>query len=320
MLRTQHFRCRSIIAKIQFACLAALFSVVHSCGVQADDFKVLEAYTRYADTAAVNNPTDYISWLKQQPRFRDGKLDNLPDAAIILYSVDVRSILNSLGFPDTEIEEIPTGHTTPNVIFVVKRSSGSGFIVNRGMPGAGGVSTQIAELAALGVKKVIHIGTCGLLGQNVPYASLIISTGSYKDGAAFLLSPSRAEAAEQIAYPDTVLSSEIEKQLIASDVRHTRALGFTSPVYYFQKTGLLKTLLNLNFDRNMPPPDFVEMEQASFFVTARLANVRAASIVIGSDRAVLAADSIKQQFFEGSTDPFLILAVRHAVAVLTSQP
>jgi purine-nucleoside phosphorylase len=297
-------------------CILILFL---SQPVHADEFRVLDAYTHYASSPAVNSPGDYIDWLKQQPRFQGGKLDNLPTRAIVLHYVDVRRMLNELGYGDAEIEEIPTGHTDSNVLFVVRPKAGRGFIVNRGMPGAGGVSTQVAELGALGVTSAIHIGTAGLLGSRLPYASLIVSSGSYKDGAAFLLSASPEEAAEQIAYPDANLSDAIEQQLTRAGVAHARGLGFTSPVYYFQKAGLIKALLGFPFDPGKAP-GFVEMEQASFFVTSRLSNMKSASIVAGSDRAVPAGDTVKQEFFDGDMDGFLALALRYAILTLSEQP
>jgi purine-nucleoside phosphorylase len=306
------------VARLALAAICVLILFL-SQPVRADEFKVLDAYTRYASSPAVNNPGDYIGWLKQQPQFQGGKLDNLPTRAIVLHYVDVRKMLNGLGYGDAEIEEISTGHTDSNVLFIVRPKSGRGFIVNRGMPGAGGISTQIAELGALGVTHAIHIGTAGLLGSQLPYASLIVSSGSYKDGAAFLLSSSSEEAAEQIAYPDAGLSGAIEQQLTRAGVTHVRGLGFTSPVYYFQKVGLLKALLGFRFDPDKAP-GFAEMEQASFFITSRLSNVKSASIVAGSDRAVPTGDTVKQEFFDGDMDSFLALALRHAILTLSEQP
>ncbi len=313
MTSMQYYTARLAQAAI---CIAILL-FFHSA--RADEFKVLDAYTRYASSPAVNSPGDYIGWLKQQPQFQGGKLDDFPTRAIVLHYVDVRKMLSALGYGDAEIEEIPIGHIDPNMLFVVRPKTGRAFVVNRGLPGAGGISTQIAELGALGVKYAVHIGTRGLLGPPLPYASLIISSGSYKDGAAFLLSSSPDEAAQQIAYPDAGLSDGIERQLAGAKVAHARALGFTSPVYYFQKIGLLKALLGFRFDPGKAP-GFVEMEQASFFVTSRLSNVRSASIVVSSDRAVPAGDVLKQEFFEGDIDGLLALALRHAIQVLSEQP
>ncbi len=286
---------------------------------QAREFKVLDAYGAYADSPAVNSPADYIAWLKRQPQFKGGQLDHLPDRAVILYHVDVRGMLNGLGYGDSEIEEIRTGHTDPNVLFVVRPKTRPAFIVDRGLPGAGGISTQAAELGALGVRYAVHIGTAGLLGQRLPYGSLIVADGSYKDGAAFLLASSAAEAAEQIAFPDPTLNEAIGQELTRARVAHARALGFTSPVYYFQKVGLLKALLGFPFDPGKAP-GFVEMEEASFFVTARRGNMKAASIVIGSDRAVPAGDTLRQDFFEGDVDALLALALQHAIATLSTLP
>lgn len=285
----------------------------------ADDFKVLDAYTRFADTPFVNSAADYIAWLRQQPAFRGGKLDGLPERAVILHNTNVRGMLNKLGYADAEIEELSTGYTDPNLLFVVRPKAGAPFIVDRGLPGAGGIATQAAELAALGVKRAIHIGTAGLLGERLPYASPIIATGSYKDGAAFLLASSPQDAAEQIAFADPVLSDRLDRQMTAAGIAHERALGFTSPIYYFQKTGLLKALLSFPFDRGKAP-GFVEMEQASFFATARLAGMTAASVVVGSDRAVRTGDTVRQEFFDGDLDRLLLLALRQAIAALDGPP
>jgi purine-nucleoside phosphorylase len=296
-------------------CLALLLSFRPT---EAREFRILDAYGAYAGSPSVNSPADYVAWLRRQPQFQGGKLDHLPDRAVILHNVDVRRMLNSLGYADAEIEELRIGHTDPNLLFVVRPKSGRPFIINRGLPGAGGISTQMAELGALGVRQAIHIGTAGLLGARLPYSSLIIGEGSYKDGAAFLLASSPSEADEQITFADPALTSALERELTGTAVPHARALGFTSPVYYFQKVGLLKALLAFPFDSGKAP-GYVEMEEAPFFVTARLADMKAASIVVGSDRAVPTEDTVRQEFFDGDLDVLLALALRHAIATLSTQ-
>ncbi|MBS0518109.1 MAG: hypothetical protein JSR90_05420 [Proteobacteria bacterium] len=307
----------AVAKRMQAAVCLILLLCAHAAW--ADDFKVLDAYTRFAGTPFVNSAADYVAWLRQQPAFRDGKLDGLPERAVILHNTNVRGMLNKLGYADAEIEELSTGYTDPNLLFVVRPKAGAPFIVDRGLPGAGGVATQAAELAALGVKRAIHIGTAGLLGGRLPYASPIIATGSYKDGAAFLLASSPQDAAEQIAFADPVLSDRLDRQMTAAGIAHERALGFTSPIYYFQKIGLLKALLSFPFDHGKAP-GFVEMEQASFFATARLAGMTAASVVVGSDRAVRTGDTVRQEFFDGDLDRLLLLALRQAIAALDGPP
>jgi purine-nucleoside phosphorylase len=109
--------------------------------------------------------------------------------------------------------------------------------------------------------------------------------GSYKDGASFLLASNARDTAEQIVFADPELTEAIDRQMTSAHVGHHRALGFTSPVYYFQKVGLLRSLLAFPLDAEKAP-GFVEMEEAPFFVTARPAGMKAASMVVGSDRAV----------------------------------
>jgi hypothetical protein len=65
-----------LVVPIQLAICIALVLYCHAA--RADEFRVLDAYTRYADSPAINNPSDYIGWLKRQPQFQGGKLDNLP--------------------------------------------------------------------------------------------------------------------------------------------------------------------------------------------------------------------------------------------------
>jgi purine-nucleoside phosphorylase len=174
-------------------------------------------------------------------------------------------------------------------------------------------------LGALGVRYAVHIGTAGLLGDRLPYGSLIVANGSYKDGAAFLLSSSTAEAAQQIALADPMLTGLLDRKLKAAHVPHVHGLGFTSPVYYFQKVGLLKALLGFPFDPGKAP-GFVEMEEAPFFVTAGLVDMKAASIVVGSDRAVPTADTLRQEFFDGDIDALLALALRQTIGALSTLP
>jgi hypothetical protein len=130
-MAVRHALCRWSTAAGTVLCLALFFCCPLS---EAREFKVLDAYRAYADGPTVNDPADYIAWLKTQPRFRGGKLDRLPDRAVILHHVDVRGMLNELGYPDSQIEELRIGRIDPNRLFVVLPTSGRPFIVNRACP------------------------------------------------------------------------------------------------------------------------------------------------------------------------------------------
>jgi purine-nucleoside phosphorylase len=190
------------------------------------------------------------------------------------------------------------------------------FIVNRGLPGAGGVSTQAAELAALGVKQIIHIGTAGFIGEALPDRAIVASDGSYKDGGAVMLSD---RPDEPIAIPDATLTSRIHVAAKHLHIDVRRATGYTSPIFYYQPSGLIRDLIGgPRFAQQRP--GYVEMEQAPLFETAHRANVAAASIVIGSDRYRLEKGELKHDYFDSTTQQELD-AMRIAIEALSgAQP
>ncbi|MBS3121456.1 hypothetical protein J4434_01050 [Candidatus Woesearchaeota archaeon] len=249
------------------------------------------------------DPKGYIDWLKESV-FTHGELDNLPKCGIILHDAKVEQHLQKLGFNASQYKIIETGSTDPNLIYIVRKNFGKDFILNRGLPGAGGVATQAAELYALGVEHIIHIGTCGLIGEKQKEGTPIISSGSYKDAAALILS-----APEQNAYDNTLIarpSEELTKKISETfNIEHriySLAIGFTMPIYYFQPTAVIEELINGEFYSYKPRPSYVEMEAASLFMTAKLMGKHAASLVIGSDRYILSEGKLKHEFYDVDSD------------------
>jgi hypothetical protein len=181
------------------------------------------------------------------------------------------------------------------------------FAVVRGLPGAGGVTTEAAELRAMGTNSFVHLGTAGLLSPDIPYGQLVVSEGSYRDGAAFLL---ENESNGQISRPDQSLTNEIVETVNKDNVKHIRAIGFTMPIYYFQPASILRGLLGMS---GPDAPRFVEMEEASFFALAHLMGFRAASIVVASDRLESHDGKLSQGFWDGDLDQLELLAFQEAI-------
>jgi hypothetical protein len=152
---------------------------------QPTTVNVLQEYTDHPGTERLNTPSDEIQWLKKT-QLNHGELDDFPEAAIILHRVDVERYLKQLGF-DGYYKSFSYGFTDSVLVFVVRKPGMIPFAVARGLPGAGGITTEAAELHAMGVNAFIHVGTAGLLSPGVPYGQLVVSDGSYNDGAAFLL-------------------------------------------------------------------------------------------------------------------------------------
>jgi uridine phosphorylase len=232
-----------------------------------------------------------------------------------VHVADVEHILSSAGYQASEWTTISTGTTDPNVLYVVRPKKGGSFIVNRGLPGAGGIATQTAELGALGVRKVVHIGTSCLLGRGMADSNLVVSLGSFKDGATVLLSDYVGRRVAPIAKPDPNLVGAIESVLMRHHIAFQESLGYTIPVFYFQPSGLMNALLATNQCANLARPAYLEMEQASFFQTCHRMHMQSASIVVGSDRYVLTNRELKHEWL-GDTDAAVTRAFKTALEAM----
>jgi len=275
---------------------------------------ILAEYSTFNDSPRDIVPQDYIAYLKSNT-FTHGELDNLPRCAVILHYADMDKFLGLLGYQPTEWTEIATGTTDPNLLYVVRPKSGNSFIVNRGLPGAGGIATQAAELGALGVKSIVHVGTCGFLGESLHAESLVISAGSYKDGAAVLLSDYVDGRVLRIAMPDGLLVQRLRTTLGREGLPFQDAVGYTIPIFYFQPSSLIRHLIKGRLESNKLRPAYVEMEEAPFFETCHRMNIRGASIVVGSDRYTLANGELKHDWL-GDTDETMRRAVTASVKAL----
>ncbi|WP_044564215.1 hypothetical protein, partial [Azospirillum sp. B4] len=198
----------------------------------------------------------------------------------------------------------------PTDLWVVRKEGARPFVVARGLPGAGGITTQVAELQAMGVRRVIHVGTAGLLSPDVPYGQIIVSDGSYRDGGGFLLAP---DAKQQVARPDAAFTAQVRAVASASGVPSARGVGYTMPLYYFQPGSILRDLLAI---QGPDKPTFVEMEEGSFFTLATLMGLKAASVVVGSDRLVNEGGHLRQSLWDGDLDGLELAAFKVAVEAL----
>jgi uridine phosphorylase len=240
----------------------------------------------------LNDPAEYISFLKSQPRFRRLTLDDMPRFAIVFHDTRVENGLSSLGYSESDYTAIETGTTDPNLLFIVAGRNGApDFVVNRGLPGAGGVATQTAELIALGAEFLVHVGTCGLVGHEVTSGQVIIAKASYKDAAGALICPD----SDPLIRSDDELSADLAQKLTGHG-RQFDSVGYTIPIFYFQPLSLIRELLTGEIFPNGPPVGYFEMEEASFFATCQLMGVAGASLVVGSDRYFLEDESVTHVF------------------------
>ncbi len=246
----------------------------------------LGEYYTWGKSPRLNSPEGYIAYLKKQPRFRGCLLEGLPQYAVIIYDAHVTELLTRLGYDVTEYTTLQTGTSTPNVLYHVSpKNQYPAFLINRGLPGAGGVTTQAAELVALGARYIIHVGTCGLVSEDIEAGAILLSEGSIRDCAAVMLANESTDELALISKPSKELASALKDALTASGWSFRLGLGYSIPIFYLQPSGLIEALVNNTiWSSETPQISYFEMEQAAFFETCSLMGVHAASLVVGSDR------------------------------------
>ncbi|HEY6843929.1 MAG TPA: hypothetical protein VI391_07160 [Thermoanaerobaculia bacterium] len=273
---------------------------------------ILREYVSSNDSERQNSPADYVAFLKRS-RFTRGELDRLPANAIVVYAEPI-SLLHDIGFTDAEIgKPLKLGTSDPTVLFVIRPRNGAAFMLEQGLPGGGGISTQTAELIALGARRVIHVGTCAVLSKFASNGEVITATASYKDAAAILLSSGAADKIPALASSDRELTRIIQEQLTKQGTRFVEGCGFTLPIYYFESTALIRDLVAGPWT---PRPNYIEMEEAAFFETAHRMGASAASVTVGSDRYEVTHGTLVHTFPTQSTDRALRAAVAAAAHAL----
>jgi len=271
---------------------------------------ILSEYTENLAGSERNSANGFIQFLRTQV-YKNGELDNFPEVAVILYDARPENILLAMGYkPEQDWVDMDIGFSAPNrMLLVNKTQQWPRFVLNVGLPGAAGVSVQTSELAALGVKKIIHIGTAGLLGDRASDSVILLGESAYKDAAAVMLSTPANKNVSKLVKPETSLANRVQQ--IGKD-RIKPATGYTIPIFYYQPSKLLERLLTIGKFDNGPLIDYMEMEQAPFYQTCQLAEVACVSLVIGSDRTHVKNGKITTEYFNHDLKARKIEALRIA--------
>lgn len=251
-----------------------------------------------------NDPDSYIDWLKTTPVFRHGELDSLPLFCVILHDSLILEHLTFLGYNFRNYKLNKIGATDPIEFYIVyENNSDFSFIIMNGLPGAGGISTQVCEMSALGCKYFFHIGTCGLIGDVPNKDDIIISEGSFKDQAAQMLSSTVSE----ISVPNSDFLNQFLNYLNSKSQKHRNVLGVTIPIFYFQPEDFL-----IKFIEN-PKYQYIEMEGSSFFESCNISGTKGISIVFGSDFYSLENGKIKHEFLDIDSDNLKRVALQRTL-------
>jgi hypothetical protein len=122
------------------------------------------------------------------------------------------------------------------------------------------------------------------VGDTIKAGSIVVSQGSFKDGAGIMLSLGAPDLVEPVAHPDSRLTELIKSKCVSAGIPHNVATGYTIPIFYFQPAELIRELITGEAFPAGPAIGYFEMEQASFFQTCKLMGKRGSSMVIGADR------------------------------------
>jgi len=277
-----------------------------------NDYRIGNPFQEYLKTnksQRLIEPYSYIDHLKKT-RFKNHELDSLPIFGIILHDTQIDDYFSFLDIKPKEVKKIQLGQVNPNYLYIIhKEKLGVKFIINPGLPGAGGIATQAAVLGALGVKYIVHIGTCGLFGKQLNDSSLIVSQGAYNDGGAMLLDQENSWPRKTLSYPDSSFSNLIYKTANRNNILVQKSYGITIPIFFFQPIGFVKYALDENNFAKNESPYYIEMEGAPLFATGKLMNTKVVSLVAGTDRYIIQNDSIKHSFVSYDVDKAKMSAV-----------
>jgi len=141
-------------------------------------------------------------------------------------------------------------------------------------PGVGAALAAgfLEEVIALGCRRFIAIGSCGVLDSNIAVGHLIVPTSAVRDeGVSYhYMPPSREVEASPIAV------AAIEKALQRRNVPYLLSKTWTTDGVYRETPAKVKR-------RREEGCLTVEMEAAAFFAVAKFRNVEFAQILYGGD-------------------------------------
>ncbi len=155
--------------------------------------------------------------------------------------------------------------------------------------GAPVAAAQIEELTALGCKKFIACGSCGVLDKDIAAGHLIIPTSAVRDeGTSYhYIAPSREIAA------DKHMVQMIEKTFIQKNVPYIKAKTWTTDAVYRETPGRIAL-------RKSEGCVAVEMEASAYMAVAEYNNVGFGQILYAGDN--LGGDVWDSRGFSRLTD------------------
>jgi uridine phosphorylase len=208
------------------------------------------------------SPKDFLSFAWKQEAPADFVA---PESAILIYQTSSMKYIR-------EVEELEPLKLLSANGYLLKSSDGKIAVVADFGIGAPAASATLEELIALGVKRVISIGTAGGLQKHQQIGDLLICEKSIRDEGV----SHHYVAPEKYAYADPELTSAFEREIVALQATYYKGTAWTidtpfretvAEVKQYQQEGILG----------------VEMEAAALFAVAKYRNIPIASGFAVSD-------------------------------------
>jgi uridine phosphorylase len=202
-----------------------------------------------------------------------GKLARpMPQSGVLCFFHEVLARLEESG----KIQRIGSliSEMGTNPIYDFEMDSRRLFIAHPGV-GAPLAVGFLEELIALGGKRFVACGGCGVLQKEIGTGHPVVITGAVRDeGTSYHYLP-----AEQEALPDPTLTVVLEKTLKARGVEYLAGKSWTTDAIYRETEGK-------RAKRVAEGCLVVEMEAAAFFAVAQFRGVSFAQLVYGGDMVV----------------------------------
>ena len=155
-------------------------------------------------------------------------------------------------------------------LFVFNDNENIGFV--KSMMCSPGIAIQAEDLAAGGVKELVHLGFAGGIGSDIKVGQVILTEGAFNDTAVARL----YGYDEKIINSDKTLSQEIKDLFADKELDFLQGLHWTTDAGYHETWGDIMDYREKN-------ALCVEMEGVGLFTIAKYRNIKATAVYVISD-------------------------------------
>jgi uridine phosphorylase len=214
---------------------------------------------------AVFNPEDAVAG------FAASNTTPLPDGVIVTYQPRVIDHLREIG------AELRTGFPPPwrEMWRVVRPGRTPVGVVNGFGIGSPAVAMVIEELIALGVRRVINMGTAGCLQPGLDFGEIILCNAAVRDDGV----SHHYVAAEKFSYPSVELTDELDEALTRRDLAFDRGATWSTDAIFRETVAEARSYQEEGIVT-------VEMEAAATFTIGQYRKVDVAAAFIVTDHVL----------------------------------